>query len=724
MKHKNSIFAQRTVIVFILLLVVVVILIIRLLQLQIFGGEKYKKRAAEQRVNTIQVKSERGIIYDRNKKPIVTNISTNSLYVSSGNLSDRRKERYAEKIGPILQMSKEEILELLTNKNTVKLYSNLTAEQIKKIHQLKLTGISVITEPGRNYPREIFASSLIGFTDSENNGVIGLEKSFNDVLKGKPGLLAIAQSLNGESEIPLENSLNYESTKGNSLVTTIDESIQSFVMEAGKNTMQKFRPKSLSILVMNPNTGEVLAMQDFPGFDANDPRKKGSDITDQSTEEEVNNYYFSKWKNLNVSFTYEPGSVFKVITTASALEENVTSEGKQYTCGGFVKDIPGVTIRCSSWADPHGDETLQEALNDSCNVAYVQLSRELGKEKFVKYISGFGFGQKTNISLLGEEVGSAPLKTTDIDDARLATMSYGHGISTTPIAMLTALNAVVNGGYVITPKIVLEIVDDSHQRVKKYETEVERQVISEKTSHRMNDMLKQVVDEGSGHVAKINGYQIGGKSGTSIKVVDGKYTSEKTVASFFASFPADHPEYTILVVCDEPQRQRGGSAVAGSCAKEILNNIIKHKNYQPVTVTDIAGSNEQKVPDVVGLTIQDATMKLREKGFRLNIINSSIDLHTIIVNQSPKAYDVVPKGSIIELTCDDTGEASVRVPDLLLYKVEDAEKILKELGLQIKVTGEDTEDSIITETNPQKDTLVESGSVVEVKMNRKEKIEE
>lgn len=713
---------SRVVLLYILCLIVGFVFFIRLFQLQVVGGEVYRKEALVQKTKSIEIPAVRGSIYDRNHNVLAQNVKVNVLYLTPTSISDDKKQTVAEKLSPVLNMELDLIMEKMKSKDSVKLATSIDLDQIEEINtiisDMKIHGLSITTESRRFYPNGTIGAYVLGFTDMDNNGVYGIENIFDTKLKGIPGKNILVTPLNDTSSLPSENGVIYEPTAGEELTLTIDYNIQSIINKYGEAAMDEFRPKKMSIIVMNPKSGEVLGLENFPKYDPNNPRngrnKEEVEKLETMNSDERTNYYYEMWRSSAINDTYEPGSVFKAITAAVALEEKTTLEDSVYKCDGFIKDIPGVVIRCHRWYDPHGEQSLSQALDNSCNPAFVQIIREIGKEKFYKYLSGFGFGQKTGIELPGEGDGIVPKSIDNIKEAELATISYGHGLSSTPIQMITAMNAVVNGGYIIPPKITLEGKSDEKSSKDKVEKEkATRQVISEETSKKMNDLLLSVIDNGTGSIISIPGYDVGGKSGTSIKLEDGKYKDNKTVASFFASYPAKDPKYTILVVVDEPLGENGGNTVAGPVVKNILNDIIREKGFEAdYNKDEEIASQSITVPDVTGLTLQKATGVLRESGLQSLIYNSSTDINMIIRQQTPAPYSKVAKGTTIELLADPSGQSLIKMPNLQNRTLEFGKSQLDSLGLKYELKG-DNQGNII-ETEPIAGTMIDPGAIVKI----------
>ncbi len=721
----NIDYNNRIVVLFFMLAIVLALIIIKLIYLQLTpGGNKYRKLSAKQVTNTLTIEADRGKIFDRNGEVLADNIVSNNLYVDSKNLTEDTKKSIIDFLSKNIAMKPNYIREQLNMGKSTILKPSLTKPEIDKIKNAPTSVrryLSIIPENKRYYPNKEMLAPVLGFTNLNNDGVVGLESYYNSKLKGKPGKRILNSSVNN-SETSVSNPTIIEPQKGLSLKTTLDSTIQGFVEDSLKDIENNFKPKSATIIVTNPNNGEVLAMGSYPSFNPNSPNDPlvKSQIDELNTikkedPSKIQDFHYKMWENKAVSWTYEPGSVFKTITSAAATEEHTSTKDSHYFCNGFVRDIPGVVIRCESWADPHGDETFQEAFNNSCNVAYVHIGRDLGKANMQKYINGFGFNQKTNIDLPAEELGLAPKNVKEIDAARFATLSYGHGISATPIRMITALNAIVNGGIIVEPHIASEFLSQENKLVDKIEPKSQKQIISSTSSEKMNKMLQGVVDDGSGKRSKIEGFAIGGKTGTSIKIENGKYTDDKTTASFFASFPTDHPEYTILIVVDEPQRKSGGSAVCAPSAGKILSNIIKYKNIQK-TRPSVDVKKEVSVPELKGLSLKDAVSKLSQIGLKSNVINSNFDINSIVKSQEIEPYSEVEKGTIVELTTDQKGRTMIKMPEIVGFDVEDAIDVLKEYGIEKIETN--SKKGKVFKTIPEENSMLDPDSYVKIYVER------
>jgi stage V sporulation protein D (sporulation-specific penicillin-binding protein) len=357
------------------------------------------------------------------------------------------------------------------------------------------------------------------------------------------------------------------------------------------------------------------------------------------------------WRNYAINDLYEPGSTFKIVTAAAALEEGSATLNSHYYCNGFIRDIKGVVLRCSSWYDPHEDQDFATSFSNSCNVAFVNMARELGKEKLYEYIKAFGFGQTTGIDLLGEQRGLIPSGIESIREVNLATLSYGHGISVTPIQMINAIAAVANNGKLMTPMMTRSLIDSEGKIVKQFYPEMKRQVISENTADMLLGMLEKTVLEGTGKKAYVPGYRVGGKTGTAQKIIDGRYVDKKYISSFGGVAPVDDPRIAVLVIVDEPTGIYYGGTVAGPFAAMVIENTLNYMEI-PRKYTEAELKNiEEKVlvPEVTGLTIAEAGELISGMDLKYTTEYEDFTLDTIIVDQYPKAGNELQRGGIIDL---------------------------------------------------------------------------
>lgn len=701
------------------------------------GGKKFRIAGNVQNTQIIDIPAERGVIYDRNGEKLTDSLIVKNFYYNGMMIPQEDFHIINQELSKIFKINN--ILSSIKSGEASLLAEELTPQQIEKVEDLEYPQFTMDTEKRRHYPHGKLASSLIGFVDNNGNPQSGVELSLNNILSGEPGKSIFHKNMKGEI-IPFEEKISHPPKNGEEVILTVDEKIQLAVENIGKEAMDRLEAKSISIIVTNPQTGEILAMQDFPEYNLNfpyemldykhlflkdDKEKQLEKKTDENFQEELEETqsfsmedFYELWKNKSINLVYEPGSVFKMITTAAALEEHTSTDKSKYFCDGFVRDIPGFLIRCYSWMDPHGEETLEESLVNSCNPAYVKIARDLGKETFYQYIKSFGFGELTNINLLGEEKGNFLESSEKMGDAHLATLSYGYGIGATPIQMIMASNACINGGYLLEPQITLEDFEASIE-ISPIER---RQVISETTSKELSKMLQTVIEDGAKNV-RIPGYRIGGKSGTAMKFEEGEYNSKNVVSSFYGFFPVEDPEYSVLVLVENPLDGLNGTAAAGPIVRDLFHHIIRYQSIEPDN--EYFENPEKKdiiIPDLVGMTLKDATSLIRNLNLKVNIHTATADDWIIITNQFPEAGETVSKNSIIFLEADETSSARVRVPELKNFTIRQLENKLEKINLNYTTNNYGNER--VVETLPEAGALVLPNTTIEVIFDEKELLED
>ncbi len=701
----------------ILSIILVIALLFRLAYLQIYISEDLKKGALEQWTKSIDIKAKRGIIYDRKGKKLAVSINAFTIYAYPADIKDAHET--AKKLGEILDIDEELVYEKITKKqSSVKIKQWISREEATELRKLRLSGISVVDDNKRYYPNGNFAAYILGFTDIDNNGLDGIEKTFDEYLTGTPGKW-IKMTDAANRQLPYDGEKVYESKDGISLVLTIDETIQHFAEKAAQQALLDNKAKNVSVIIMEPKTGDILAMTTKPDFDPNNPREPLDEELKKEWKDlpidELENKWYELWRNFVVSDIYEPGSTFKIITAAAALEENTTSLDSHYYCNGFVK-VQGRQLKCARWYNPHGSQSLREAMNNSCNVAFVNIGRELGEERFYKYIKAFGFGEKTNIDLLGEQLGIIPSNVDIIKEINLATMSYGHGVAVTPIQLINAVSAISNGGYLMKPRLVKQLVDSEGNIVFDYEPEVKRQVISKSTSQTMLSLLETVVTEGSGSNAKIPGYRIGGKTGTAQKIIDGRYAQGKYIASFVAVAPIDDPKLAMLVVVDEPSAGTiYGGSVAAPVAKSILEETFSYLEIAP-NITDESENQIMQmvqVPDVKSKTIGEAGKILTDLGLKYTTEYLELTNESRVLDQFPAPGVEVQKGSIVDLYLDIKTTNTIMMPYLIGKSKEEVITTLDEMGIQYTLEGQGN--AVVQNPLPGEELTLQTKVVIEFK---------
>ena len=674
---------KRLLIIFAITAFVTLALILRLGYLQVVKGEELKKGAIGQWTKGITIKSKRGMIYDRNGRKLAVSISSSTVWANPDEIKTGDPDEIAEEVARVLDIEKKEVYEKITkNTRTERIKQWITLDQAKELRELNLKGIDLVDDNRRNYPNKNFASYILGFTDIDNNGLYGIERTYDKYLAGTPGKLIKTTDAPGR-QLPFDGEKIYDPADGLSVVLTIDQTIQNEAEKAAQESYELNEAKHVSVIVMDPKTGDVLAMAGKPDYDPNDPRlpidkatkKEWSGLPDEELQEKWN----ESWRNFAINDIYEPGSTFKLITAAAALEENAVMPETPLYCDGS---------RCS---EAHEEQTFIEAMNNSCNMAFVDVGKSLDRDLFYKYIKAFGFGEKTNINLNGEQRGIIPINADVIKDVNLATISYGYGVALTPIQLITAVSSFANGGKLMEPRIVKELVDEEGIVREKFEPVVKRQVLSEKTASTMLMMMGDVVSEGTGSNGYIPGFRVGGKTGTAQKLVDGIYADEKYMASFIAVAPVDDPQVAILVVIDEPNTgQYYGGTIAAPIVKDVLTETLKYLEVEPKFTDEEKEAVVEKVivPDVSGIEMKQAGKDLNSIGLKYTTEYLERSDKSKVIDQFPIPGAQVDKGSIVDLYLKQKEDSQIQVPYLVRKSKEDTIVILENMNLNYEFKGE------------------------------------
>jgi len=605
---------------------------IRVFYIQVFSYDKLSNLANDLWSRNLPLKADRGLILDRNGVVLADNITTTSLVLVPNQIED--KEKVSQVLSEILGVTKEEMDKHVYKETSIERVHpegrQLSYEKADYINSFNFSGVYLVKESKRYYPYEELLSHSIGYVGIDNQGLSGIELQYDDVLTGEDGAIKYYSDAKGNT---LDLSQVYvESKSGDNVVLTIDINIQKSIERELNNIVDMFNPDMVLALVMNPNTGEVLGMGSRPDFNSNH-------YQDYSLEELS--------RNLPIWASYEPGSTFKIITTAAAIEEKVVDLDKDtfYDTGSVI--VSGARIGC--WkAKGHGFQTFLQVLENSCNPGFVELGNRLGKEVLFSYLDRFGFGKKTGIDLNGESKGIV-FNLDRVGDLELATTAFGQGVSVTPIQQVTAVSAVVNGGSLYTPYIVKEIKNNKGEIISKNDPIFVRKVISEETSLKMRSALESVVARGGGRYAYIDGYRVGGKTGTAQKVENGKYLENNYIMSFMAVVPSNNPEAVLYLAIDNPKNTALlSSYTTAPVARRILLDIIdaldiKKQKGQIEKVYQWNDKVYTSIPNVVGMDVKNAKKKLTD--FEIEYTGNG----SKVVEQSPVAHERVSKGSTIRL---------------------------------------------------------------------------
>lgn len=647
MARVSNLNQKRALIAFAIICTVFCIIIIRLAVVQILNNDYYKSMAVAQQTRDIPIEPKRGSILDRNGMKLAYSITTFNVWARPGSIKEKDLDETVKELAETLSMDPIVVKEKLTSKkDLIKITSGLNKATADLIKNKRMKGVWVASDSRREYPYNNFASYVIGHTTADNVGIAGVEQFFEKDLKGEAGRLMVQTDVEGRA-LPFSDERIEPPKDGVDVVLTIDEIIQHFTEKAVDETLSRFKAKRVMAIVMDPKTGEILSMVAKPDYNPNTPRDLSIWLGDQQaaalTDDQKVKEWNRIWRNPIVSDTYEPGSTFKLITASAGLEEKVVVPTTSFNCVGYTM-VSGVKIGCWSRAIPHGVQTLTEGLENSCNPVFMEIAKRLERTKFYKYINDFGVTKKTNITLPAE-ASSIYLDERKAGPVEVATMSFGHGISVTPLQMITAVSAIGNGGMLMEPRIVKSFNDVNGAIVKEFQPKAVRRTISEATSKQMLLMMESVVVNGSGKKAYIPGIRVGGKTGTSEKLIRGGYSKDLAFSSFVGVAPVDDPKIAVLVVVDEPQDTNFGSIVAAPTARQIMMDTLRYLKVEP----DFRGQKTIVLSDFVGKTVAEATKEAEAKGYQLSVspVGASGNPEAVIVNQYPQAGKQIQEGGSV-----------------------------------------------------------------------------
>lgn len=612
----------------------------RILFIEFFRAEEWQELAYEQQTRDRLITPKRGSILDRNGEGIA--LTETVCAVSVIPVQVKEKEKTAAFLAEMLELEQAEVLEKISqNVALVRIKTKVDTETAAEVRKAELPGVEVDEDVRRVYPYSEMAAQVVGFVGKDNQGIIGLEAKYDELLEGKQGkILTLTDSRGNEVEskqdrIPPED--------GKNLVTTLDVVLQQYAEQTIAKAVESKGAKRGVIIMLNPQNGEIYAMANYPFFDLNDPFTiQDPELAAQwnsFSQEEKNDLLNQIWRNTAINDTYEPGSTFKIITSSAGLEEKVVTPESSFYCRGFHV-AGGRQIKCWRYPRTHGSETFVQGVQNSCNPVFMEIGERLGAETFLEYMQKFGFAQKTGVDLAGEAVGIIH-KLENIGPVELATMSFGQSFQITPLQLLRAASAIVNGGRLITPHFALGIADEEGNLVDSFAYEEGEQIISEETSETMKKILESVVAEGTGSKAYLPGYRIGGKTATSEKL---PRRSGKYIASFMSFAPAENPQVMALVLIDEPQGVYYGGTVAGPVMQELLKNALPYLGIEPVyneKEAEEAAEAQTEVPDVTGMAPAQAKNTLYQAGLSSEYRGEG----ETVSRQLPPAGETVNRGT-------------------------------------------------------------------------------
>ena len=567
--YRNKTFNRKKVmIVFVAVFFIMMFLIGRLVYLMIFCSEYYGNKAENLHERERDIKAARGKLLDANGTVLATNKSVCTISVIHNQMEEPEKviAMLVKELG-ISEETARKRVEKVSSIERVK--TNVAKETGDAIRAYGLSGVKVDEDYKRYYPYGTLASKVLGFTGADNQGILGLEVKYDEYLQGTNGKILTLTDARG---IEIENAgeSRLEPMNGYDLCLSLDYNIQMYCEQAAKKVCTKKSADSVSVIVMNPQNGELMAMVNYPEFDLNDPFTLVGDTGESVSAEEKQNLLNKMWRNQCISDTYEPGSTFKIITAAAALEEGVVKLDDAFFCPGY-KIVEDRRIRCARTTG-HGAETFETGIMNSCNPVFMELGERLGAENFAGYFKQFGLLSKTNIDLPGE-AGTIMHKTENIGPVELATISFGQSFQITPIQLVTTVSSIINGGTRVTPHFGVSVQDADGNTVKTFSYETHENICTAETSETMRYLLEKVVSEGTGKNAKIEGFSIGGKTATSQTL---PRSDHKYISSFLGFAPADNPQVLVLVVINNPQGIYYGGTIAAPVAKEIFENILPY----------------------------------------------------------------------------------------------------------------------------------------------------
>lgn len=728
-RRANRIIQNRTMILMAVLGVLVfLILVIKLFSLQILRHDELESKALDQQTRSTEVAATRGTIYDRNGNIMAISATAETVFLSplemDRALSDKdnpvawTKDSVAQKLSEILEINKEGILKKMERTDSQYEVLKLrveedVADQIRTfINDEGVVGVYMVTDAKRYYPYATLASQIIGFVGTDNYGLYGLEARYNDVLDGETGLVVSTKDPTG-SDMLYGYEQYYKAQNGSDIVLTLDATVQYYVEKALSEMVTSTEAQGATGIVMDVETGAVLAMASSPTYDLNDPSavyesRLASLVKDGQLD--LADAQLRQWRNRAINDTYEPGSTFKVLTLAAALEEGVIDENTTFDCTGSIH-VLDATIHCSNRAG-HGHQTLEQTAGNSCNPAFITYGLRLGTEKFYRYMKDFGLVNGSGIDLEGEALGIfAPQETASELD--LACYAFGQNFNTTPVALISAQAACINGGYLHTPYVVERVVDSEGNVLSSHDSTPVRQVVSEETSAIVRRCLEYVVSFGTGRNGQVHGYRIGGKTGTADKGNTGE-----VVLSFMCFAPADDPKYIMLLTLDSPTGEgRGGGGTVAPYASRIMGEILPYLGVEPSYSAEELLGSDTTVNYVIGMTVADAEEKLKSKGFSVKVVGDG----DTVTDQTPEGGTVIPgKSRVILYAGSEKPDTLCTVPSLVGLSPSEANMAVSSAGLLLRFTGTTDSGSGSVRVINQSEAAgaqVEAGTVISVQLS-------
>lgn len=702
---------------------------VRLTKIMIIDSNFYQEKASEQQLYDTELSPVRGDIYDKNMNVLATSATVWTVYLAPNSIKETLKEedkaKIADGLSGMLGVEREKILESCEKASSYEVIKKRVeqnvADQVRQFISDNSYGnvIGLEESTKRYYPNDSLASTVLGFVGDDNQGLYGIEAYYESSLKGVPGRVVAAKNAYG-ADMPFSYEKQVEATPGNSLVLTIDSYIQHVAEKYLEQAVTDNNVTERGVcLVMDVNTGGLLAMAVKGDFDPNNPftlqnpadQAELEGLTGDERTSTLTELLNHQWRNKAVSDPYEPGSVFKVITGAAAIEENITDDSHSYNCPGYIV-VAGQRYSCHKNSG-HGTETLIQAFQNSCNPVFITFGQLLGVDTFSKYFDAFGLTKATGIDLPGE-AGSIYHSSENMGLVELASTSFGQTFKVTPIQLVTAISAAVNGGYLLQPHVVDKILDSNGNVVKTVETVQKRQVISQATSEKICSLLEAVVDGGSGKNAYVAGYRVGGKTGTSEKVADElQSTGEKLrISSFCGIAPTNDPQVAVLVLLDEPHADNVyGGTIAAPVGGQVLADILPYLGCQ-ANYDEDENITMVKVPGVVDRSLEEAKSEITSAGLDYRIIGEG----DIVLSQNPGEGHSVSEGGTVVIYTEESETSETTVPSFDGMGMSAVNSTASEYGLNVIFSGANlaSEGVVAYKQSIAAETQVERGTVITV----------
>lgn len=718
---------KRILIMAVVIIFLMTTTVARVFYLTIVRGEELSEKAETQQLKDTEITAMRGTIYDSNGNVLAQSASVWNVFIDPLNIKDKQRDLIVDEFANLFGYDADEKKEFYDKTNHQNHYElvekkveNNIKEKLSKFVSKNELGGCIGTEQTtkRYYPYGTLASSVIGFTGADDQGLSGIEAYYDEQLTGTNGRIITAKDAKSNN-IANDYETSIAATDGDSIVLTINQTIQYYLEKGLRETMNEYQAKGAYGVVMNCNTGAVLAMSSLPDYDCNEPykltyskdKKAIKKLSDKTAKQEAESAAVqNQWRNFTVSDTYVPGSVFKTFVASAALEENVVNLNTTYNCTGSIQ-VDKYKMKCH-YHPGHGTQTLTQGLENSCNPFFITIGQKLGVHNYFKYFDAFGFTQKTNIDLPGE---ASPqyYKEDQYGIVELSSASFGQTNSLTPIQVCTGLCAIANGGKLLQPYLVSSIADANGKTVKKTQTKEIRQVISADTSEKVRKMMKSVVDNGTGKNGYVAGYSVGGKTGTSTKLGESKNgEGDKYIVSFGAIAPSDDPEIAMLIIVDEPNQDLGGGAlcapIAAQVTQEAMNVLGIEPKYNDSEMKDLS----KQTPNVVGKSLDEAKKTLEENNLNFVVVGDD----STITRQCPSGADTIPNGGTVYLYTDDSEKQTVNVPNFSGLTVNEAKDLASSSNLNIQIAGNSMSSGTVVAYRQSEETQakVEKGTVVTV----------